>query len=756
MQKKTQPEPLDIIIEAPPTPQLQQLAAAGKPVKGTTKKAMIPEIKPEVIAIYENPLNQTRSFLFEQDSSVDEFSHHLHIKPRKGNKEAKSQASELATGSEDRQVGSVSCSIYHHFFKLFGGYIVLFIFFAVSLSCHILSVFSSKFFEDWGKNFAHVDKFYYLKLYGLIWIGVSLTSVIKQLIKIVCTYVVGSKTHNTMSFSLLHSRMQEFLDLVPYGQIQNRFSQDVRQIDLTVVTSFYWFMHRSTELLILLATMGYAVSYQLFVLIGVWITILLKIEVIYMNCRREYNRLKAISISPLINTFSDVIKGLTYIRSMGLEDFFRQRMEAEIAERVKNQVVDQMLSAWFSMRCDLLQKFIIQLPSIIGILYFWDDIDPSNIGLFFVCIFSMSKAMIGSITQKTDWETALVSVERCQYFNKLEPEALYKEFEYERARFGNGGIRKMKRLVHYEKERRVGLRKQVHQAIREAETRRRRIGSGETEVRFPKDEEAGEIRNNSKKASNRNSKGKKRLITHGRVEFRGVSARYLSSKTDTLKDLNLVIYPGEKVGIVGRSGSGKSTVIKLFWKYMEPRKGKLLFDRQSIRRADLKSLRSQMTIITQETALFEGTVRENLDPTGFLYSDDLLVSTLNELEFENQGYKEQGLDLVLDSEGTNLSQGEKQLLCFARSILEPSKLVLFDEATANIDIKTEETIQRMVKERFKDSTMLVVAHRVQTVLECDKIIVMEQGRVQDFDTPENLMGRGDGFFKEIVEKMKSQ
>ena len=234
-----------------------------------------------------------------------------------------------------------------------------------------------------------------------------------------------------------------------------------------------------------------------------------------------------------------------------------------------------------------------------------------------------------------------------------------------------------------------------------------------------------------------------------------LSTRYLSSNTDTLKEINLVINPGEKVGIVGRSGSGKSTIIKLFWKYMDPREGKLLIDNQNIKDADLKSLRSQMTIITQETALFEGTIRENLDPTGFLYPDSLLTATLSELEFSNQAYFDQGLDLVLDSEGTNLSQGEKQLLCFARSILEPSKLVLFDEATANIDIKTEEKIQETIKERFRDSTMVVVAHRVQTVLECDKIIVMEQGRVLDFDSPENLMSRKDGFFKQIVEKMKS-
>ena len=375
--------------------------------------------------------------------------------------QAQKQVEELTKTGEERKVGSVSCSIYNLFFKLFGGYPVLVIFLAASLGCHILEVYSSKFFEDWGKNFDHVDKYQNLKLYGLIWIGVSLTSVLKQAIKILGNYSVSSKIHNKMSFSLVHSRMQQFLDIVPYGQILNRFSQDINQVDVKLVTCFYWFIHRSTQLAVLLATMGYVVSYQMFILVLICFAILFKVEASYMNCRREYSRLKAISVSPLINTFSDVIKGLTYIRSMKLEEFFMRRIELQIVERVKNQLIDQMLSAWFAMRCDLLQKFLIQLPSIIGILYLWDGTDPSNIGLFFVCIFSMSKAMIETITLKTEWETDLVSVERCHYFDKLEPEGLYKDFDKEKARFGTGKLLKMKKLLTYEKNRRAEIKRVV-------------------------------------------------------------------------------------------------------------------------------------------------------------------------------------------------------------------------------------------------------------------------------------------------------
>ena len=626
---------------------------------------------------------------------------------------------------EDRQVGKVSCSIYHLFFQLFGGYALTFLFFLVSLFCQIFLVYASKFFEDWSKNFDKYDKYLYLKLYGLIWVGASIMSILKQAIKIYGNYICSSKTHNMMAFSLLHSRLQRFLDIVPYGQIQNRFSQDIRNVDITLVTMFYWFIHNATTVLTLITTILLVVNYQLIVLVILWIFIMVRIEYLFMSARREYNRLKAISVSPLINTISDTIKGLTYIRAMRLTGFFRKRVIDTASERVKNNIIDRVLRSWFTMRCELSQKFIILLPAIVGILYLWETTDTGNIGLFFVCVFSMSDAMRGTFILKTDWETALVSVERCQYFNNLEPERLYKGFKYEKEAFGKGGNLRMKKCLQYEKQRNKLLRG----------------------VQKAKDKKAT--------GKNRNLKFE-RIVKRGAIEFKNVCARYMSSDMDTLKDLNFTVSPGEKIGIVGRSGSGKSTIIKLFWKYMTPREGQILIDGTDIKKSDLKSLRSQITLITQETALFEGTLRQNLDPTGFKYSDEKLISTLMELEFNNQSYNEKGLEMVLDAEGTNLSQGEKQLVCFARSILEPSKLVLFDEATANIDIKTEEIIQKTVERKFQDSTMIVVAHRVQTVLECDKIIVMNEGYIQDFGTPEDLLKQEDGFFKQIVEKMKSQ
>ena len=347
-------------------------------------------------------------------------------------------------------------------------------------------------------------------------------------------------------------------------------------------------------------------------------------------------------------------------------------------------------------------------------------------------MFDIGETLEDMIAHYTEFEASLVSVERAVFFTNLKPEIGYKGIAKEERIIGIGGPKDMLRLakfeklrIEFEKERRVGLKKGI---------------KSEREVGRRKDKK---LKNFEKFES---------VVTHGEVVFENVSARYSSTNKCVLKKLNVKISPGEKIGIIGRTGSGKSSLIKLIWRYFEPSSGTIFVDGKNISKVNLKALRSQMTIITQETSLFEGTLRENLDPTKFRFSDKELSEALQELRFSHKSYQEEGLDMLIDTEGNNLSQGERQLVCFARSILRPTRLVLLDEATTNIDLKTEETIQASIKKCFTKSTMLIVAHRVQTVLECDRIIVLHSGEIVEFDSPMRLMKK-DGFFNDIVKKM---
>lgn len=183
-------------------------------------------------------------------------------------------------------------------------------------------------------------------------------------------------------------------------------------------------------------------------------------------------------------------------------------------------------------------------------------------------------------------------------------------------------------------------------------------------------------------------------LKNGDVEFKNVSARYEINKELVLKNLTFKIKGGSKIGVVGRTGSGKSSLIKLFWRYLHMNSGQIFLDGQDICEMELKQLRSELTIVTQDVVILNGSLKDSIDPSGKYLnteeSKERMMRLLNELGLKNADFLKNGLQMKLNESGTNLSQGEKQLICFARALCKKNKIVLLDEATASIDIKTEE------------------------------------------------------------------
>ena len=205
----------------------------------------------------------------------------------------------------------------------------------------------------------------------------------------------------------------------------------------------------------------------------------------------------------------------------------------------------------------------------------------------------------------------------------------------------------------------------------------------------------------------------------GDLHIKRLSIRYRVGLPYVIKKLTLKIKSGTKVGIVGRTGAGKTTLISSIYRTFDDYKGEILFCGKEIRDIDLKILRSAMTIIPQDPYLFEDSLRNNLDPLG-QFEDFKITEILQEVGLWKKFDRLKGLDTGLEKGGDNLSQGEKQLVCLARALLNKNRLVLMDEATANIDPQTEAKIQELIKSRFGDSTILMIAHRLNTILHCDK------------------------------------
>ena len=279
--------------------------------------------------------------------------------------------------------------------------------------------------------------------------------------------------------------------------------------------------------------------------------------------------------------------------------------------------------------------------------------------------------------------------------------------------------------------------------------------------------------------------------SHGAIEFISYSTRYRDDLAPVLKNLNFNIKAEEKVGIVGRTGAGKSSLALALFRGLEAVEGRILIDDVDIGLIGLQDLRESITIVPQDPTLFTGTIRSNLDPFG-LFTDEEIFTALRRVHLigspsptppspasaevytatasstepptpdaiEDLGKVETNtrenvniflkLSSPISESGSNLSQGQRQLLCLARALLKSPRVLMMDEATASIDYATDAKIQDTLRE-LKGSTIITIAHRLQTIIDYDKVLVLDKGEVVEYDAPWELIKRSGGIFRGMCE-----
>ncbi|OMO66295.1 hypothetical protein COLO4_30639 [Corchorus olitorius] len=237
----------------------------------------------------------------------------------------------------------------------------------------------------------------------------------------------------------------------------------------------------------------------------------------------------------------------------------------------------------------------------------------------------------------------------------------------------------------------------------------------------------------------------------GRIELQELKIRYRPNAPLVLKGITCTFMEGTRVGVVGRTGSGKSTLISSLFRLVEPATGKILIDGLDICSIGLKDLRMKLSIIPQEPTLFRGSVRTNLDPLG-LYSDEEIWQALEKCQLkETISSLPNKLDSSVSDEGENWSVGQRQLFCLGRVLLKRNKILVLDEATASIDSATDAILQKIIRQEFSGCTVITVAHRVPTVIDSDMVMVLSYGELMEYDEPAKLMETNSYFSKLVAE-----
>ena len=240
-------------------------------------------------------------------------------------------------------------------------------------------------------------------------------------------------------------------------------------------------------------------------------------------------------------------------------------------------------------------------------------------------------------------------------------------------------------------------------------------------------------------------------ITTGKVEFRKVYMRYRADCKLSLRNLSFTVVGGQKLGIVGRTGAGKSSILQVLFRLVNPELGTVFIDEVDYMTIGLHDLRKQISVIPQSTVLFTSSIRDNLDPFHEC-SDERILEVLNQVKLKAIVLEtKDGLDTCLGYDSLNFSSGQKQLLGLARILIRQNKIVVLDEATSGVDNETDAIIQELLGKVYFDSVLIVIAHRLRSVVGSDVVIVMDEGTCKEIGNPKELIDKDDSLFRSIVE-----
>ncbi|CAK7199621.1 Transporter of the ATP-binding cassette (ABC) [Sporothrix eucalyptigena] len=551
-----------------------------------------------------------------------------------------------------------------------------------------------------------VNAHYYITVLAAIGLVGAAFAFIRDLWIFFGSLTASWKLHNRLMHSVSFARFK-FFDVTPLGQMMNRFSKDLEAVDQEVAPVAISVM--TCALAIVITIVLIASITPGFLVAGIFITALyILLGKFYLAASRDLKRLESVQRSPLFQQFGETLSGVTTIRAYGDERRFVRDNLSRINAQLRPFIYLWAANRWLAFRTDLLGDLVSFFAGVFVILSL-GTIDAGSAGI------SLSYAI--GFAENILWLVRLYAMNE-QNMNSVERIKEYLDVEQEAA------------------------------AI---------VDDNRPPANWP---------------------------SQGSVEFIDYTTRYREELDPVLRNLTFRIAPHEKVGIVGRTGAGKSSLALALFRALEAETGKILIDGMDIGLVGLRDLRESITIVPQEPTLFMGTIRSNLDPFD-AFTNEQIFAALRRVQLigpdesipstprpvtptpnatltanstapstpssPTATNKNVFLDLSspVTESGSNLSQGQRQLLCLARALLKNSSILLMDEATASIDYATDSKIQETLRELT--STIVTIAHRLQTISDYDKVLVLDRGTLVEYAHPFELMKKKDGVFRSMCE-----
>ncbi|KAJ6542780.1 multidrug resistance-associated ABC transporter [Mycena capillaripes] len=560
------------------------------------------------------------------------------------------------------------------------------------------------------------NPFFYIGVYAAI----GMFGILTQLLSVVIQYTGALRASRILFKRLLVTVVRatfRFHDTTPQGRMLNRFSKDFATIDSRLANSLQQVNWALSGFFIAILTV--AVVFPLFLFPAAIIAFFYRsLAVGYLNTGRDLRRMESNSRSPIFSDFGELLTGIVTVRAFSAEKRFLENQFTRIDHTTAMWYAFWMTNRWLLVHFDFLGSISVFITALLAIGTLRD-----NAGLAAVAITSAL-----TFSEGVYWA--------CRFWTALELD-----------------LNSVERVVEY-----LDLPREPPAII---------------ESQRPPAYWPSSAKNTS-------------LVSVENLEL-----KYAPDLPAVLHDISFELKAGERIGLVGRTGSGKSTLAMSLLRFVDPSNGRIIIDGIDISTIGIHDLRSRITFIPQDATLFSGSLRDNLDPFGD-HEDSVCMDVLRRVHLiaENEGASRStsriqsheaspmgsrpssihaaetsdsisttptnvdskttlSLETQVAAGGTNFSSGQRQLIAMARALLRRSSIVVMDEATSSVDFATDLKIQKAIREEFTGSLLITVAHRLRTIVDFDRLLVLDKGKVVEFDTPLRLMQKEDGIFRSM-------